>query len=300
MELETFAPPVDIQAEMGQEPPEPIQTGNDTVQGADTVSGADTVEAAQGEDTIAAKEEKPEDLQERAIQAARRREKEAREKVERIEKESAERYAALEKRLNELLNPPKAVPDFNENPAEHLKHETDQVKAQLQQLEQERRQQAQAQEQAQRQQEAMRYVATEVSKAEAEFSAKTPDYQAAIEHMRKVADNNLIVAGYDDPAERAQIIQQQSLALAVASIQKGKSPAEVAYAYARNYGWTPKADASKQIAAINKANSSTQSMGNSGKSEQPLSLKALEQMDDDDFNAAIMDDKQWSKLIRQM
>ena len=301
MELETFAPPVDIQAEMGQEPPAPVETPADTVQGAE--SAPDTVQGAQAEDTLqgAVKEEKPEDLQERAIQAARRREKEAREKAERIEKESQARFEELTKRIEALTNQPKALPSFEENPAEHLRLKAEQTEAELRQMQQERQRIAQEQEQATKQQEAMRYVATEVSKAEATFKEKNPDYQDAIEHMRKVADNNLIVAGYDDPAERAQIIQQQSLALAIASIQKGKSPAEVAYAYAKNYGWAPKADAAKQIAAINKANSFTQSLGSGGKSDQPLSLKALEKMDKESLDAAISDavkdDEKWSKLF---
>ena len=95
------------------------------------------------------------------------------------------------------------------------------------------------------------------------------------------------------------------MAMSLKALQLGKSPAEVAYNLAINYGYksnnVPREtqDPNKKIETI-QAGQRTQAMPSGGKASPTLTLSALETMDDDDFDKLISDDASWKKMIRQM
>ena len=176
-----------------------------------------------------------------------------------------------------------------------MKHQTEAVRAEIepirQQLEQSRQQQEQSAAEAR--------LTQAVSMAESEFAAKTPDYLDAIAHMQKVADNNLQIMGVDDPVQRAQIIRRDAMAMAVRALQAGKSPAELAYQVAKNQGYAPAAT-NKTIENIQKGQKASPSMPGGGQKPpmESLSVTALADMDDDEFNKLIDDPEKWKKLMR--
>ena len=304
MELENFAPAVDIKAEMGAEPPETPQevvADNPTIRidnvsdGQDTVESAqDTVEGAAAE-PVAPKEQKTVPLS--ALHEARQKNKALLEQIQSSERAAKERFDAMEAKLNQLVNPPPEIPSFEDNPAAYLKAKVEMTEAQQAEIYRVAKEQ-QARTQQEQQIAQITHALTEkMTEAEADFVQQTPDYLDAMKHLRKVVDSTLEINGETNPARRAEISRQQSLLLVENALRAGQNPAEVAYKFAKAYGWGGRGD-TQRIASIAKGTSSTQSLGNSGSKESPLSLAALAQMDDDDFNAAVTDPAKWDKIKR--
>lgn len=234
-----------------------------------------------------------------ALHEARMKEREYRDQLKKVEQEASERFAKLEQRLQSLAAPPKQVPKFEESPLENLKATSEESQSQLQEV----RKQLEAYTQQGETSRQEQLVRQQTQVAEQEFTKASPDYVDAVAHLQKVIDSNLQVMGYDDPAARAQILQQQALGLAQQALKSGKNPAELVYSMAKNYGYQPKKVEAKEetkIEQIKKGQESSQSLGSGGKADIPLTLKSLEAMDDDDFAALVEDDKRWNKLIKQM
>lgn len=270
---------------------------------ADQLTEAPVEQAAPEPEKPEVKEEKPPEERKmvplEALHEARMKEREYREQLKKVEQEAAERFAKLEQRLQILQSPPKQVPKFEESPLENLKATAEESQSQLKEV-QKQLETFNQQGEISRQEQLVRHH-TQV--AEQEFSKSTPDYVEAVAHLQRVIDNNLQVMGIESPVERANIIQQQALGLAQQSLKSGKNPAEIVYQMAKNYGYAPKKLETKEetkIEQIKKGQESSQSLGSSGKAEQPLTLKSLEAMDDEDFDALVQNDKMWKKLIQQV
>lgn len=230
-----------------------------------------------------------------ALDEARHKERAARAEAQRLEKEAAERFAKLESRLEKLINPPPPIPDYNENPAEHLKVQQELIRQEMEKRFEEQDKASASQKEVVERQQVEQQVYSSVVAAEQEFVKSAPDYMQAVDYLRKVTESNLIEMGVDDPGMRAEIIHRQNMDMAAAALSQGKNPAEIAYKVAKNYGFVVKGSGDKQIAQIQKGMESS-SLGSGGKSDSPLNLKAIEQMSDDEFDA-LLDDKQWKKVI---
>lgn len=293
-ELDSFAPDVDIEAELAKEQSEVVEP-EATPEPEPTPEPV--AEAPETPEPPAAPVKVPDGF---VPHGALKEEREARRaaiaRAEAAERDYAEKMAKLEKRLELLANPPPPVPKFEDDPAAHLKHQTEAVRAEIEPLKEQLAQNRQQQEQAQ----AEARLTQAVSAAESEFAAKTPDYLDAIAHMQKVADNNLQLMGVEDPTQRAQIIRRDAMALAVRALQAGKSPAELAYQVSKNQGYTAKAPGVDKIANIQKGQAASPSMPSGGQRapKEAISLAALEQMDDDEFNQLVDDPEKWKKLMR--
>lgn len=281
MSLDSFAPDVDIEKELAAEAETPP-----------------VAEAPKEEPAPEVKEAPKEEPKEKlvpygALHEERQKRKEMQARAEQIERESAERFKKLEERLAKLANPEPKVPAFHEDPANHLKHEVESLKPVTQEVEQLKKT---FQEQA-----AVQELARRVTAAEAEFAKDKPDYMEAVNFLKATVDRNLQLLGVDDPSERMVAVNEQAANLARVALQKGKNPAQVAYELARNYGYQAKKtepDLEKKIETIEKGQK-LPAMPSGGRKEQALSLAALEQMDDDEFNKLIDDPAQWKKLISQ-
>lgn len=217
-----------------------------------------------------------------------------------IERESKERFEKLEQRLQLLANPPAPVPKFEEDPAGHLRHQVETTQAELQAIRQSSEQSRQAQEAAQLE----RQIQEHTTASEQIFAKEHPDYIEAVKHLQAIADKNLQMMGMDDPTQRIAQIRQDALAMSFKALQMGKSPAEVAYNLAVNYGYKAaqaeqKQDAAKKVEAIQEGQK-TASMPAGGTKQQTLTLDAIAQMDDDEFNQLVDDPAAWKKLVRQM
>jgi hypothetical protein len=291
-ELDSFAPDVDIEAELAKEPvdaPEPVEVSEpeptpEPVAEAPAVAESPAAKAPDGF------------VPHGALQEERAMRREALMRAEAAERDYAEKMAKLEKRLELLANPPPPVPKFEDDPAAHLKYQQEQIRQEMEPVKQELEQGRQRQQQ----QAAEAQLTQAVSAAEAEFAKATPDYLDAIAHMQRVADNNLQIMGVADPAQRAQIIRRDAMALAVRALQSGKSPAELAYQVAKNQGYSAKAPGVDKIANIQKGQAASPSMPSGGQRAptEAISLAALEQMDDEEFNQLVDDPEKWKKLMR--
>jgi hypothetical protein len=85
---------------------------------------------------------------------------------------------------------------------------------------------------------------------EAEFMAATPDYTAAVQHLKTVREATARAIGIDDPTEIARTLQNEVLQTAAFARQKGKNFGEVLYnlAKANGYNASPAASVASRAA----------------------------------------------------
>lgn len=288
--LDSFAPDVDFNAEPEAEPP--------------------VVAAAEVQIEVPQKEEQKEEPKEEhrpektvplaALHESRMKEREWRDKAAQIEKEAQERFQKLEQRLEKLVNPPPAVPKFEDDPAGNLRYQVETTQAELKSV-------REASEESRKVSEAQAFeqqIAASTHAAEQAFAKEHPDYLDAVKHLQSIADKNLEMMGMDDPAARSAQIRKDALAMSLKALQMGKSPAEVAYQLATNYGFKAgvapaKSEAVKKIETI-QAGQKTGSMPGGGTKQTPLTLATLESLDDDEFNKLVEDPVAWKKMVSQM
>ena len=289
--LDAFAPDVDLNAEPEAETPEPVV--EQEVQ-------QEVKEEPKVEEPKVEEQRPPKLVPLEALHESRAKEREWRQKAEAIEKDSQERFQKLEQRLEKLMNPPPPVPDFATDPAGHLQHQVAETKAELAAV----RQNSEESRKAQEIQVFEQQIATSTQQAEQVFMKDHPDYLAAVQHLQTIADKNMEMMGVEDPAQRQAQIRKDALSMSLKALQMGKSPAEVAYNLAINYGYksgvtNQVSDAAKKIQSIQEGQK-TQTIPSGGKVATTLTLAALETMDDDDFNKMVDDPNLWNKMIRQM
>ena len=284
--LDSIAPDVDFNAEPEAETPETSVPEAPEIQEAPEAK-APPVEAP----------EKPQKLVPlEALHESRIKEREWRDKAAQVERDAQERFKKLEERLERLANPPPEVPDFAQDPAGNLKHNLDATRAEMEAM----RQSAEQSRSVQEAQELERQIASTTQAAEQIFAKDHPDYLGAVKHLQDVADRNLQMMGLDDPVARQAQIRKDALAMSFKALQMGKSPAEVAYNLAVNYGYkATQTDTGKKIIALQEGQK-TAAMPSGGSKASAVTLATLEGMDDDEFNKLVDDPSSWSKLIRQM
>ena len=292
--LDTFAPDVDLNAEPEAETPDVA-----TEQQSETQESEVVAKEQQKEEQKAEEPKAPKLVPLEALHESRMKEREWRDKAAQIEREAQERFQKLEARLEKLVNPPPAIPKFEEDPAGHLRHQVETTQAEIAAL----RQTADETKKFTETREFEQQIAASTQAAEIAFSKEHPDYLNAVQHLQTIADKNLQMMGVEDPTVRQAQIRKDALAMSLKALQMGKSPAEVAYQLAVNYGYKaevkPASDAAKKIEAM-QAGQKTASMPAGGSKTSTLTLTAIEQMDDDEFNKIIDDPIAWSKLIKQM
>jgi hypothetical protein len=237
-----------------------------------------------------------------ALHEARERAKEYRARLEQMEKDQAEYRKSIEAKLERLVNPAPAKPEFDKDPAGHLKSELEETRQTVQKLAESSQTSAKQQEQER----AQREITVRTQAMEAEFVKSNPDYAEAIAHLQKVANANLEAMGIEDPAQRAALVAQQSLGLAHQALQSGKNPAAVAYQLAKNYGYAGKKTEvtveEKKLESIAKGQKeASSSLGGGGERKAgAITLAELEKMSDEDLDKLLDDPVAWKKLGSQM
>lgn len=284
MDLENFAPSVDIQAELDAAPETP------------EVETPETPEAPEAKQEEAPE---PKTVPIAALSEARKQSKQLREQMEERDRTNASAIAELNAKLERLANPPALEPSYDDSPAEFLRLEQERSKAEIKELREGLDKRAKETESQTQQRQVIDYVKSEMEKSEYAFVSKTPDYMDAVNYLRSVSEKNLRAQGVTDPAIIKKVTDQQSFGIAVNALQQGLNPAEVAYTFAKNYGYTHKVDATKQVKAMAEAQGRTQTMGN-GKSDTTLSISALAQMDDEELADVVSDNAKWRKITRGM
>lgn len=175
------------------------------------------------------------------------------------------------------------VPDLETDPIGYVRYLGEQLKASGKQTEEMRQA---------RQQEAEHHTLVTSYHADAgRFAQETPDFKDAYGHLMKGRDTELSLYGIADPAQRAQIIQQEEQQLVRNALAQGKRPAQVVYelAKARGYAASPAPAAAakdevQRIAEAAKANRSLSSMGGTT-AKTDLTAQDLLNMSDKEFAA---------------
>lgn len=197
------------------------------------------------------------------------KEREARKQLDQQLRQAEADRIRLEERMNALLErfqPPQEqqqeerVPTFDEDPiaamqAAAAKQQT--LEQQLAQFQEQQRLQAEAQQ-----------IAQYTQYHEQEFLKTTPDYYDAMEHLKTGRIEELRMLGYGDEIV-AQVIRDEARQIITAAAQSGRSPAEVAYAIAKQRGYMP-----KSAAPVMDAKPSTKSLSQASGSPAGAKLTA--------------------------
>lgn len=137
--------------------------------------------------------------------------------------------------------------------------------------------------------------------ATAAFSNRQPDFQEAKAFLVKAIDADLEARGYEDPAERRQLMLYEEGQIVGRMLRQGRDPAEQIFNYAKSRGYTaagqPKADSEEDKLARLKAgqSASTSLAGPGGRAETQVTLERLAELADSDPKEF---DKQWEKARR--
>lgn len=178
-------------------------------------------------------------------------------------------------------------PDPNEDPLGYTTFQINEQKAKISEFENWKRQQTELYETQRQQQE----IITQVANTEQEFAKSNQDYWDAASFLKDVRTKELAIYGIVDPQVVSREIAQNTFALSQYAIKQGKSPAEIVYNLAKQYGYKAKSvdNTLHTIEQGQKEASKTLSTG--GKTEGNLSAETLISMDGAEFDAA------WEKLF---
>lgn len=212
-----------------------------------------------------------------------------------------ERFDEMQRQqaLRQFQAPP---PDPYEQP-EQAREWQRQQQAFQQQLFQAEQQRHHQERQAQAQERHFQQVSTAVEDYESEFKAAHPDYDDATDHMLGIQQKILEGMGYS-PQVAAQQVAVWSVNVAQQALQSGRNPAEVAYDFAKQMGYTPKGQlsaaqvsASDKLAAIAAGQGASKTLsGGGGAGAGRPSLKSIAGLEGAAFDSAM--DKWLSDQIK--
>ena len=80
-----------------------------------------------------------------------------------------------------------------------------------------------------------------------DFQAKTPDFKAAYDYLASQLDQELILRGKVDPAERMQMLQAEELNVVTSAMAMGENPAEKIYKIAKLRGFNKAPSVAQQL-----------------------------------------------------
>jgi hypothetical protein len=160
-------------------------------------------------------------------------------------------------------------PDFLEDPKGYVDAKAKQTADALKKLNEATEKQTQQQEQQQQ----LSQILTGVQQHEQSFLKTTPDYHAAIDHIRNVRGSQLkMLYPQATPQQILQQITTEEVGAAAQILRAGGNPAEFAYNYAKTMGYQPKAAAAADPNASNGAakpdKDALRSMGGGGGAEK--------------------------------
>ena len=205
-----------------------------------------------------------------------------------LEQERAERKAyeaRVEKRFQDLANPPKPPPDPRQDFNGYMDHKLTPIQEFIQESAKDREQR----QEREREVENLNTLKAQVVEREVVFRKTAPDYDAAAEHWKAEKVAELEETGL--PRERAVNTMLGELKwMAAEALAAGKNPAEVLYGKAKRLGYKAAAqveDKSKvdqQFDAVERAARASRSLGaTSGSAPTKLSVKDIAEMSDDEY-----------------
>lgn len=141
-------------------------------------------------------------------------------------------------------------PEFLEDPKGYVDAKARQTADAVKKLNENNEQTRQTQERQQQ----LNQVLTGVQQHEQTFLKTTPDYHAAIDHIRAVRGSQLqMLYPQATPEQIVRQITTEEIGAAAQILQAGGNPADFAYKYAKTMGYQPKAPAVDPDASANGA-----------------------------------------------
>lgn len=237
-----------------------------------------------------------------ALHEERARRKELQRMNEELQAAQARQMAVMEQRFAQIqaaMQPKPQVPTFEDDPVNALKHGVESTQAELAQMRAWQQQEWQRNQAEQQQVAFMRQLEARVSEDLREFVAETPDYMDAYNDLLQKRYRQYIEIGYT-PQEAQQAVASDEYSLAADALRRGKSPASVVYALAKNYGYTKKeakeaVENVQKMETLQKGVKAAQSLGSGGAATGKVTVDAIANMSDDDFDA-FMKSGGWAKL----
>lgn len=185
-----------------------------------------------------------------------------------------------------------APPQFEHDPLGNLKYGTETALNTVQELKQWKEQQ----EAEQKQRVQFESFRSAVNSREQDFAKDHPDYWQAAEHVVKAQKEMLELYGVPPEQLNAALAQQIS-AIAANALRAGKNPAEVTYELAKRQGFRA-GQKQPDIATLAKGVEAAKTVPSGKESFSEMSLEALAQMADEDFDKLVDDPVAWKKAIR--
>lgn len=178
--------------------------------------------------------------------AALQEERERRKTAEAAVAEERRRLTTLEERTNLLLQnmgrapqqtqpqiPEIEIPDARVDPVGHIIATQQKLQRELEAIQGGSQQQQQLINTAQ----VVSAIQQRAAAHERDFTAETPDYPAAIQHLKNIEHRRLQLAGYTDAAQRENMITGSYLDIAARALQANENPAQKLYEMAGLYGY---------------------------------------------------------------
>jgi hypothetical protein len=219
-----------------------------------------------------------------------------------------ERYAQMLARLEEENKPkPAAAPDEETDPLGAIFHKLDTVNNEVTTLKQ---QLAESENKNAIKNEIDQFT-NNVRALKEDFIKTTPDFDAAYNHIRSVRTEDLLATGVPK-SDIHQMLLQDEIRLASASLQRGKNPAAEMYEMAKRYGYTAKAadgkpasvakpapvgeTADQKVERLKNGQFAARQPARAG-TEVDLTLGGLSEASDGDLNKIIGNDNDWARIV---
>lgn len=260
--------------------------------------------AAAGEDEGDGEQEDDRRVPLAALHEARNEARALKEEIERLRRDQDDAKSRQQK-IDEVLaqlrkereQPEKtapAIPKFEEDPDGFYKGTIEQLRSELAEIKNQGQQRQQVEEQSQESQQLLERYAASVR----QFKSTARDWDDAYQFLGQAIDKDLEARGYDDPMERARMIQYEEGAMVGRALKAGKSPAEIIYNYAKTKGWKgAQVTDENKIERIQKGAKAAKSLsGPKGSGEAPMNLERLLELAKTDPQAF---DREWAKAERQ-
>ena len=126
---------------------------------------------------------------------------------------------------------------------------------------------------------------TKMTSHETAFANQNKDYYDAVDYLRNKRDQDYQAMGITDPAERAQLVQNDALFIAQNALQREQDPASVFYTLARNYGFSSKPSSDEEkIKNAQKGQQASKTLGSRSGKKTGLTLQTVANMSDEEFD----------------
>lgn len=249
------------------------------------IAAADPIEGEPASDG------KPSMVPHAALHQAREEKKEAQRQADeyrqRAEQETKNRLL-MEERTNLILQslaqqgqqaaPEPELPPIEKDPAGHIIALLQQQQRVIDALQQQNQQRSQSDQQTVAQTQQMQQLQAIANRSvwmERQFIEANPDYNEATAHLMKVRDQELQDVGYQDPAERQAILQQESQQIGIRAAAMNANPAEWVYNIAKTRGYQKATPAQEVIPPTNGADNVTRLQTAQRGKEQSVSLSQV-------------------------